>query len=151
MPNDVVAFASAVYSALGGTAATPPAYYALAPQGATPPYTIFQRMAASDEYTFDSATVSTRYMVKVVSNRQWAGEAAAAYGSVHTALHGQHLNIAGFSALRCERSTEIQYQDGDRFWHVGGIYRIEAHVLAIILQENGYAILLEDGSFLLLE
>jgi hypothetical protein len=151
MPNDIVAFADAIYAALGGTAATPPAYYALAPQGTQPPYTVFQRMAASDEYTFDSATVSSRYMVKAISNRQWAGEAAAVYEDVHTALQGRHLNIAGFTALRCERSTGIQYQDKDRFWHVGGIYRVEAHAIAIMTLENGYAILLEDGSFLLLE
>jgi len=124
--NDFTAFASAVYSALGGTAATPPAYYALAPQGATPPYTIFQRMTGSDEYTFNSAGVGSDYMVKVVSNRQWPGEASLAYGSVHTTLQGSTLSMTGFTALRCERRTTIEYLDNDRFWHVGGIYRIEA-------------------------
>lgn len=126
MANDFSAFASAVYSALGGTVATPAAYYALAPQGAQPPYTIFQRMSGSDEYTFNSVGVATDYVVKVVSNRQWLGEAYAAYGSVHTALQGKQLTVSGFTALRCERRTTIEYQDNDRFWHVGGIYRIEA-------------------------
>lgn len=127
MANDFSAFASAVYSALGGTASTPPAYYALAPQGAQPPYVIFQRMAASDVYTFTSSEVGADYMVKVISNRQWLGEAYAAYGSVHATLQAKHLNISGMTALRCERRTTIEYQDNDRYWHVGGIYRIEAH------------------------
>ena len=126
MANDFSAFASAVYGALGGTAANPRAYYALAPQGSTPPYTIFQRMSASDEYTFDSAGVGADYLIKVVSNRQWPGEAYAAYGSVHTAVQGKQLSMSGYTALRCERRTTIEYQDNDRFWHVGGIYRIEA-------------------------
>jgi hypothetical protein len=124
--NDFSAFASAVYAALGGSAATPSAYYALAPQGATPPYTVFQRMSGSDEYTFDSAGVGADYVVKVISNRQWLGEAYAAYGTVHAALQGKQLSMTGYTALRCERRTTIEYQDNDRFWHVGGIYRIEA-------------------------
>lgn len=125
MANDFTAFASAVYGALGGTAATPAAYYALAPQGSTPPYTVFQRMAASDEYTFDSAGVGADYLVKVISNRQWPGEAMAAYGTVHAALQGAGLTIDGFTSLRCERRTTIEYQDNDHFWHIGGIYRVE--------------------------
>lgn len=126
MANDFSAFASAVYSALGGTAATPAAYYALAPQGSTPPYCVFQRMTGSDEYTFDDGGVNADYLVKIVSNRQWPGEAYAAYGTVHSAMQGKQLTISGFTALRCERRTTVEYQDNDRFWHVGGIYRIEA-------------------------
>ena len=125
MANDFSAFASAVYAAIGGTAATPAAYYALAPQQATPPYTVFQRMSGSDEYTFTSGGVGADYMVKVISNRQWPGEAYAAYGSVHAVLQGKQLSMTGYTALRCERRTTIEYQDNDRFWHVGGIYRIE--------------------------
>ena len=125
--NDFTTFQAAIYTALGGTASTPAAYYALAPQGSTPPYTIFQRMTGSDEYTFTSGGVGSDYMVKVISNRQWPGEAYAAYGTVHTALQGKQLTISGHTALRCERRTTIEYQDNDRFWHVGGIYRIEAY------------------------
>lgn len=127
MANDFSAFASAVYSALGGTAATPRAYYAHAPQGSTPPYTVFQRMTATDEYTFDSNGIGADYVVKVISNRQWPGEAYAAYGSVHAAIQAEHLTMSGFTALRCERRSTVEYMDNDRYWHVGGIYRIEAH------------------------
>lgn len=126
MANDFSAIGSAIYVALGGTAATPAAYYALAPQQSTPPYTIIQRQAAADEYTFTDGGISTDYVVKVVSNRVWPGEAYAAYGTVHATLQDAGLSITGYSALRCRRQTTIEYLDADRYWHVGGIYRIDA-------------------------
>lgn len=129
MSNDLPAIGSAIYSALGGTAATPRAYYGVAPQGTPYPYTTIHRQAGVDSYTFTSSEVSTDYVVKVISDRQWPGEAYGAYGTVHTALQGKSLTIPGFTALRCERQRTIEYQDADRFWHVGGIYRIDAHVV----------------------
>lgn len=126
MANDQAAFGSAIYSALGGTAASPAVYYALAPQGTEPPYVIFQRQAGVDEYTFTSQTVNTEYVVKVVSNRNWPTEARAAYGTVHNTFQNAALSMTGFTLLRCERVSTIEYIDPDRYWHVGGIYRIEA-------------------------
>ena len=125
MANSFTAFASAVYTALGGTAATPAAYYGVAPQETIPPYTIFQRMTASDEYTFDGAGLGADYMIKVISDRQWPGKAYDAYGTVHTNIQNAALTITGYTALRCERQTTIEFQDDDRYWHVGGIYRVE--------------------------
>jgi len=126
MANDLTAFGSAIYTALGGTAANPPIYYALAPQGGTPPYIIVQRMSGEDEYTFSSSGVNAEYMVKAVSNRIWPTEAWNAYGSVHTTFQNAALSMTGFTLLRCERSRTIEYQDPGKFWHVGGIYRVEA-------------------------
>ncbi len=125
MANDFAVLGSAIYSALGGTAATPKAFYGVAPQGNAYPYTTIHRQAAIDVYTFNSDEVSADYVVKVVSNRQWPGEAYAAYGTVHAALQDAALSVTGYSALRCERQATIEYQDSERFWHVGGIYRIE--------------------------
>lgn len=127
MATDFAVLGSAIYSALGGTAATPRAFYGVAPQGQPYPVTTINRQAAVDVYTFTSSEVSADYVVKVVSNRQWPGEAYAAYGTVHAALHGATLSVPGFTPLRCERQYTIEYQDSDRFWHVGGIYRVEIH------------------------
>ena len=69
MANDFTAMSSALYSVLNA-AATVDVYYALAPQGSTPPYTIFQRSAAVDDYTFTSSGVSADYIVKVISNQK---------------------------------------------------------------------------------
>lgn len=126
MANDMMAMGSAIYNKLGGTAATPAVYYALAPQSTQPPYVIVQRLSAADEYTFTGQGVSAEYVVKVVSNRQWPSEAWAAYGTVHNTLQDASLTIPGYTALRCERSSTVEYIDPERFWHVGGIYRVEA-------------------------
>ncbi len=125
MANDIAAFGSALYGHLDN-AATVPVYMALAPQGSTPPYCVMQRMAANDSYTFTSHEVKSRYAVKVVSNRQWAGEAINIYSHIHEAMQNANLSITGFQLLRCERETTIEYIDPDRYWHVGGVYRIEA-------------------------
>lgn len=126
MANDLTAFGSAIYNTLGGTAADPKVYYALAPQGATPPYIIVQRQTATDEYTFDGRGVNALYVVKAVSNRQWPVEAWNVYGTVHDTLQNAPLAITGFTTLRCERRNVVEYIDPERFWHVGGVYRIEA-------------------------
>lgn len=126
MANDFTAFGSAIYNQLGGTAANPPVYYGLAPQGGTPPYIIVNRLDGDDEYTFNSSGVNTRYTVKAVSNRIWPNEAWNAYGSVHPTLQNAALTITGFTSLRCQRVSTIEYQDPGRYWHIGGIYRIEA-------------------------
>lgn len=125
MANDFPAIGSALYNAIGGTAAVPAVYYALAPQGSTPPYTIIQRQSGVDEHTFDEQGVSAVYMVKVISNRIWPGEAWLAYGTVHAALDNAQLSVSGYSALRCERINTVEFIDGERYWNVGGLYRVD--------------------------
>lgn len=126
MANDFTAMSSALYSVLNA-AATVDVYYALAPQGSTPPYTIFQRSAAVDDYTFTSAGVSADYIVKVVSNRNWPGEAMEVYGHIHSAMDDATLTISGYSHLRCRRDSSLEFRDDEGFWHVGGIYSVDIH------------------------
>ena len=125
MANDFTAIGSALYSALGGTAATPAVYYAFAPQGSTPPYVVVQRQSAIDERNWTSHFVSADYVIKAVSDRQWPAEAWQAYGSAHATIDEKHLTVSGYTAMRCERIATVEYIDPERFWHVGGIYRIE--------------------------
>lgn len=125
MVNDFTAFGSAIYSILGGTAANPPVYYGLAPQGGTPPYIIVSRLNAEDEYTFNSSGVNANYTIKVVSNRIYPNEAWNVYGTVHTTLQNAALSINGFTTLYCQRQNTIEFQDSGKFWNVGGIYRID--------------------------
>lgn len=122
---DYLALGSALYTALD-TASTVNVYYALAPQGSATPYCIFQRQTGVHEYTFGtSETVSTDYVVKVVSNRTWAGEAQTIYDGIHTTFNDSVLTVTGYQALRCRRNATIEYRDPDGFWHVGGIYRVD--------------------------
>ena len=125
MADGVLAIGTAIYSRLHA-AATVDVYYALADQGATPPYTVYQRMVASDGYAFGSAQVlDTEYMVKVISNRKWPSEALAVYEHIHGAMQDAPLSVTGFTCLRCRRKSTIEYRDPDGFWHVGGLYRVE--------------------------
>jgi hypothetical protein len=124
MANDFAALGSALYARLG-TAGTVGVYYALAPQGGTPPYCIIQRQAGVDEYTFTDGGVSTDYVVKIVSNRQWPNEAYQVYTHIHDALQDAPLTVTGFQLLRCRRRSTIEYREPEGFWHVGGIYRID--------------------------
>jgi hypothetical protein len=124
--SDFQAFGSAIYAALGGTAANPPVFQGLAPQSTTPPYTVFQRQTAVDNYTFTGSGISADYVVKVVSNRRAQHEAQAMYGSVHATVQNAALSISGYQTLRCRRTETLEYRDGDGFWHVGGVYRIDA-------------------------
>lgn len=130
MANDFFAFGSAIYNKIG-TAGTVTVYNTIAAQGATPPYVIFQRNAGGDEYTFGTAgnhEVDTNYVVKAVSNRLWTEEAELIYGQYHALLQGAQLSATGFTFLRCQRATTIPpFQDSEGYWHVGGVYRIEAH------------------------
>lgn len=125
MANDFIAMGSALASYLG-TAGTVAVWYALAPQNTQPPYCIVQRQAATDEYTFTDNGVNTLHVVKIVSNRNWPGEAYQIYTHIHEALTDAPLNVGtAFKLLRCRRSNTIEFQDPSKYWHVGGVYRID--------------------------
>lgn len=127
MINDFVAFGSAIYSRL--STGTVNAYNTLAPQGSAAPYVIFQRQDAQDEHTFSdggAGGVVADYAIKVVSSHKFIGEAQALYGPVHTLMQDASLTATGLNFIRCRRTSTLSYRDPDGYWHVGGIYRIEA-------------------------
>jgi hypothetical protein len=126
--NAFTALGSALYTAIGtalGTVTPLAVYQGLAPQGSAPPYAVFNQQTARDEYTFTSRGISASYQVKIVSNRQFANEAQLAYDRVHRSLQDAPLTVTGYNLLRMRRETTIQFMDPDRFWHVGGVYRID--------------------------
>lgn len=118
---------SALHSHLGsvlGTALS--AYQDLAPQGARPPYAIYNFMSAGEQYTWDSEEVQAQYQIKVVSEQAGAGQATRLYSTLHAAVQDAPLTIGGsVSLLRCRRSSLVRYIDSKNYWHVGGIYRID--------------------------
>lgn len=120
---------SVIGSALAGylgTAGTVSVYQDLAPQETAPPYLIYSLQSGPELYTWDGSEMQTEYQVKVVSNRENSGEATRLYREVHTALQDAPLTVGdGVTLLRCRRSALVKYQDPKRFWHVGGLYRID--------------------------
>ena len=126
--SDFAALGSAIYSRLG-TALGGSVYYGLGPQNATSyPCIIFQRQAAIDGYTFGTANngdVSADYTVKAVGQSLWPTSLYALYGSAHARLNNALGTVTGWSTLRCERRSTLEYRDQDGYWHVGGVYRID--------------------------
>lgn len=141
MTNSFSAIGSALYSRLGtvsytytgnGTVpitSTLGTYYALAPQNPTtnPPYVIVQMASALDDYAFgDYHSESMDYIVKVVSDRMWpTAQAYGIYGQTHDALQDAPLTVAGNQLMRCRRTSRIEYMDNEKYWHVGGLYRLD--------------------------
>jgi hypothetical protein len=123
--SDFIALGSAIYSLVDANTSTP-VYYGLVPQGSAFPAVTINRQDGQDEYTFTSSGVSTDYLIKCVSNRKLPGEAAGIYDALHTAINNDHITPTGFTALRFRRQTQVEYFDSD-YWHVGGIYRVDAH------------------------
>lgn len=128
MANEFTAFGSALFSRIG-TATGMTAHYGIAPQGGTPPYIIYQRLSGVDDYTFGKTSndrgLSVEYEVKVISNREWPGEAQTRAGSIDALMHDAPLNVSGFTTWHCRRKRTIEFRDTAGFWNVGGIYRIE--------------------------
>ena len=123
--NPVMSVGSALYTVL--SAGTVGAFNSLAPQGSTPPYVVFQLQAGTEEYTFTSNGSRMDWVVKVLINRLWPGEAADVYSATHDLVQDAALTVTGYTAQRCRRIGELQYRDPDGFWHVGGTYRIDIH------------------------
>jgi len=124
--NYHAAIGSALYSRLAdqGTVNT---YHTLAPQQGTPPYCTFNpQNPGIDGYVMSgSAMVSTDYVVKVVSNRNWPTEAIDIYTHIHNAVQDLGTAVPGYSLMYCRRTSGVQYRDPDGYWHVGGLYRID--------------------------
>ena len=119
-----LALGSAIYNRLASPLGSA-IYDSLAPQGATPPYTIWQILTTNDEYSFASnPSEELEVQVRSVSNRKWPGEARRQYGTVHNYMQDAPLSVSGFSVLRCRRSDKFQYQEPDGFFNVGGVYRV---------------------------
>lgn len=127
--NEAAALGSALYSKLSGagTAQGVNLYYALAPQGSVPaPYAIVQQQASVDDYAFGSyREVSADYVVKIVSDDEYPTGSYALYDLYDAALQDAALSVSGWSVLRVRRVSRIEYQDTRKFWHVGGLFRID--------------------------
>lgn len=127
MNNTFAALGSAFASYLG-SAGTVPVYGLQAPQGSAHPYVLFQTLTNVQEYTFTSDALAADCIVKVVSDRTYPDdEAYPLWTHIGAAMQNAELVIPGYRLKRCEARSAVEYQDSDKYWHVGYMYRIEAH------------------------
>jgi hypothetical protein len=121
--DSFMALGSAIYTRLAAPLGSA-IYDVNAKQGGTPPYTVWQVLTTTDEYTFNTTSEELEVQLRVVSNRKWPAEAKRVYGTVHNYMQDAPLSVTGFTVLRCRRTDKFLYADPEGFWHVGGVYTI---------------------------
>ena len=117
-----LAAGTALTTALGGTAI----YLALAPQGTSPPYVIFNYSAGGDDNSSPRRARTQTWTVKAVSTTGMKN-AAEIDNAVDALLHEQQLTVTGWDNYWMARTSDIAYAEqagGALYWHVGGQYRI---------------------------
>lgn len=111
---------------LGGSAV----YHLLAPQGADPPYVVFQEIDAPDQYTFGRRVwTDARYQIKTVTTGASTLLAGSVEARIDALLTDQTLTVGGAAALVVRRRRRIpEYAEvetgGVRINHVGAEYQI---------------------------
>ena len=138
--SDFRAMGSALYARMGTvsytynssgtvpTTRTLGTFDSLATQGGTvTPYVIFALQDSLDDYAFGNKRgESADYLLKVVSDRATpSAQAYTIYEQAHDALQDAALSITGSTVLRVRRRSRVAYIDNEKYWHVGGIYRLD--------------------------
>lgn len=101
-------------------------YYQLGPSGAELPYVVFQEQAdGAPLWTMEGPPLETvAWLVKATGTVE---EAENIHIEIRKALDRAELTIQGHDSLYCQRQSSVAYPEtdnGQRFQHVGSIYRI---------------------------
>lgn len=134
MANLRVNLDTAIFSTLNVESVTNEAtggvFNGVAPQGAEPPFVVFQAMSKMDDYfAYTGRGGEAVYMVKVIDQSPWPKSAGDIDTQVDSVMQDASLSITGFSLLSCRREEDIylvEDQEGVIYQHVGGLYRIIA-------------------------
>ena len=134
MANLRVNLDTAIFSTLNVASVTNEAtggvFNSVAPQGAEPPFVVFQAMSKTDDYfAYTGRGAEAVYMVKAIAQSPWPKSAGDIDTQVDSVMQDASLSITGFSLLSCRREEDIylvEDQEGVIYQHVGGLYRIVA-------------------------
>ena len=134
MANLRVNLDTAIFSTLNVASVTNEAtggvFNSVAPQGAEPPFVVFQVMSKTDDYfAYTGRGAEAVYMVKAIDQSPWPKSAGDIDTQVDSVMQDASLSITGFSLLSCRREEDIylvEDQEGVIYQHVGGLYRIVA-------------------------
>ena len=134
MANLRVNLDTAIFSTLNVASVTNEAtggvFNSVAPQGAEPPFVVFQAMSKTDDYfAYTGRGAEAVDMVKAIDQSPWPKSAGDIDTQVDSVMQDASLSITGFSLLSCRREEDIylvEDQEGVIYQHVGGLYRIVA-------------------------
>jgi hypothetical protein len=111
----------------GGTAI----YESVAPQGATFPLVIFNVQVASvpvrtlNQVAYENMV----YLVKGVTGDPSPARCGTLAKLIETALIAAPLTVDGYGHMLCQREQSVSFHeviDGVRYYHRGGMYRLQA-------------------------
>jgi hypothetical protein len=117
---------TALTTLLGGTARI---YELQAPDGAKPPYVVFNHQGGGPDNITHASIESNLWLVKVYSSTS-AKVASNIFAEVDTLLNRQNISISGGSVNTwwCARETNVKLLEnlpnGQLTWMRGGIFRI---------------------------
>jgi hypothetical protein len=116
-----LAAGTALTAALGGTYI----YEALAPQGKTVPYVIYNRAGGGDDNSSPRRTRSEQWLVQAVGTDLAAARRLDEL--IDARLHEGSFTITGWDCYQAARRTDVAYAEpgegGVIYWHRGGVYR----------------------------
>ena len=124
---------TAITALTSGGTANPSVYHFLAPEGADPPYVIYQTQAPSVPFrthgypiVYEDVTIT----VKAVTEGHSALAAGTIASNIAALLNGSVLSITGHTVLMLRREMDVDFYEvlpgGQRYHHRGGQYRIWA-------------------------
>lgn len=113
---------------LSGGTASPAIFRDPAPQGATAPFVVFSFASEVDDYTLGGrAFEDAIYTVKAIDKAPSAARAGTIAARIDAVLTDGTLSVSGHTHLYTRRQSSIEYPEidqGDRYWHSGGQFRI---------------------------
>jgi hypothetical protein len=108
---------------LGGTAV----YVGDVPAGTSPPYVVLSLVQGEDMNLCPSRIRTMRVSAKAVSLAS-KKEAEEIDALLDGDFHDQELDVAGWNNIWTARDRDVDYveraQDGQTYYHAGGIYRV---------------------------
>jgi len=104
-------------------------FHNTAPPGARYPYVLFNKQSGVPTEAFQdpSAFESDVWLVKAVGHDSTADPAEAAADRVKTLLNDATLSISGGTLMYLRRQSDVEFEevtDGERYQHVGSLYRL---------------------------
>jgi hypothetical protein len=142
VPADDTSIRRALYGKMAGDTtlnnllATPPQgssksiYYAVAPQGASFPYVLFDKSSGVPTYTMQtgtSAMENTIWLIKAVDQSTSADRAESIDARLTVLLTDATLSISGGTLMYLRRESDVDYPevtDGVNYRHVGSLWRL---------------------------